>query len=120
MTAGSLHSSAAEDAGVIEYIRYRIAEHRKLEFELAYATAMNLLEQSPHCLGCDVARSIQEPTSYIVRIEWDSVEGHRNGFAKSPLFPKYLAAVRPFMGDIEEMRHYERTGAVGRIGAGVG
>lgn len=94
---------------IVEYIRYRIPEHRKFEFELAYATAQSSLQRSPHCLGCEVTRSVDEPTSYIVRIEWDSVEGHRSGFARSSLFPKFLAAVRPFFGDIEEMRYYERT-----------
>lgn len=95
---------------VVEYIRYRIAEHRKLEFELAYSAAQDLLRRSPHCLGCEVSRSLDEPTSYIVRIEWDSVEGHRNGFARSSLFADYVAAVRPFLGDIEEMRYYQQVG----------
>ena len=45
--------------------------------------------------------------SYNVRLVWDSVEGHMEGFRKGPNFPPFLAAIRPFIPQIDEMRHYE-------------
>jgi quinol monooxygenase YgiN len=57
---------------------------------------------------------MEEPTSFILRIEWDSVEGHMEGFRKSPEFRAFFASVRPFVGQLEEMRHYERTGVLAR------
>ena len=48
--------------------------------------------------------------SYIVRLLWDSVEGHMEGFRKGPNFPPFLAAIRPFIPQIDEMRHYEYVG----------
>jgi hypothetical protein len=32
-----------------------------------------------------------------------------NGFRKSSEFREFFASVRPFVGNLEEMRHYERT-----------
>ena len=32
------------------------------------------------------------------------------GFRKGAHFPAFLAAIRPFIGEIAEMRHYEPTG----------
>jgi hypothetical protein len=49
----------------------------------------------------------------VVRIEWDSEEGHLSGFRQSSEFRTFLAAVGPFVSDIEEMRHYEVTQASG-------
>jgi hypothetical protein len=43
----------------------------------------------------------------VVRIEWDSVEGHEQGFRSSPQFAEFFAAVRPFFFQIEEMKHYQ-------------
>jgi hypothetical protein len=43
----------------------------------------------------------------VVRIEWDSEEGHMTGFRQSPEFRGFLEAVGPFVHDIEEMRHYQ-------------
>ena len=45
----------------------------------------------------------------LLRIQWTSVDGHINGFRKSPQFASFFAAVRPFFAAIEEMKHYEAT-----------
>jgi hypothetical protein len=45
-----------------------------------------------------------------VRIEWSSVEDHEQGFRRSAGFAPFFAAVKPFVEQIEEMRHYELTG----------
>src|SRR6266536_1055243 len=94
---------------VVEYIRYRIPEERHKEFERCYAAAEAALQNSPHCLAYEIAHGIEEPNNYVVRIEWDSVEGHEQGFRKGPGFGAFFAAVKPFFEQIEEMRHYEQT-----------
>lgn len=96
---------------IIEYIRYRIDAARGDEFERAYAEAGRSLEASSHCLAYEVARGVEDPESFIVRIEWDSVEGHKGGFRQSPEFREFFAAVKPFFDEIEEMRHYESLAA---------
>ena len=92
---------------VVEYIRYTVPAERGAEFEAAYAAAVQVLERDEHCLGHEVARCVEEPTSYIVRLLWDSVEGHMEGFRKGPQFPPFLAAIKPFIPQIDEMRHYD-------------
>jgi len=93
---------------VIEYVRYKIPADKADEFVAAYATAAESLRTSSHCLGFELSRCMEEPTSFILRIEWDSVEGHMEGFRKSPEFRTFFASVRPFVGQLEEMRHYDR------------
>lgn len=97
---------------IVEYIRYQVAEGRELELEAAYAAAAPSLDRSEHCLAYEVCRCVEAPTSIVVRIEWDSAEGHLEGFRKSAEFRDFFAAVRPFVDDIVEMRHYERTATV--------
>ena len=94
---------------VIEYIRYSIPAGQADQFIAAYATAANVLRDSSHCLGYELSRCTEEPTSFILRIEWESLDGHMNGFRRSPEFREFFASVRPFVGNLEEMRHYERT-----------
>jgi hypothetical protein len=50
---------------------------------------------------------VEEPEHFVVRIQWDSVEGHEQGFRSSPHFAEFFAAVRPFFSEIEEMKHYQ-------------
>jgi quinol monooxygenase YgiN len=94
---------------VVEYIRYNIDDGRAEAFEQAYRNAAEALTASEHCERYEVSRCSEDPTQHVVRIEWDSEEGHLSGFRQSPEFPRFFQSVGPFVHDIEEMRHYEVT-----------
>jgi quinol monooxygenase YgiN len=94
---------------IVEYIRYSIDAKRAQAFELAYQRAAEALEASPHCERYEVSRCSEEPSEHVVRIEWDSEEGHLSGFRQSAEFRSFFEAVGPFVHDIEEMRHYRVT-----------
>jgi quinol monooxygenase YgiN len=94
---------------IVEYIRYRIDPARAKDFLGAYEAAARNLKESPHCLGYELTQCTEARESYLLRILWDSEEGHLRGFRASPQFGPFLAAVKPFVGEIEEMRHYELT-----------
>jgi hemoglobin len=92
---------------IVEYIRYRIPEGEADAFEDAYRRAAGSLDASAHCKRYEVARCAEDPGAYTVRIEWDSAEGHLQGFRGSPEFRSFFAAVRPYVDQIDEMRHYD-------------
>ncbi len=92
---------------VVEYIRYVVPAAKAAEFEEAYRRASEVLDEDEHCLRYEVAKGVEEPDHFVVRIEWDSVEGHEQGFRSSPHFADFFSAVRPFFSEIEEMKHYE-------------
>jgi len=92
---------------IVEYIRYRVPGSDGDKLIEAYEKAAEPLLGSGHCLSYEVSRCVEEPEVLVVRIEWDSAEGHLRGFRSGPQFPPFLALVRPFMPMIEEMRHYD-------------
>jgi heme-degrading monooxygenase HmoA len=94
---------------IVEYIRYKIDPSRTGEFDDAYRSAGALLDASPHCQRWEATRCVDEPEKQIVRIEWDSAEGHLQGFRQSADFKPFLEATGPFYNDIEEMTHYQVT-----------
>ena len=91
---------------VVEYIRYNIPLDQAGQFEAAYAIAKPWLLASPYCLGYELSQCVEDPTQFVVRIEWSSTEDHLQGFRKSEYFPPFLAAIRPYIERIAEMRHY--------------
>lgn len=91
---------------IVEYIRYEIPADRAADFLGAYRSASTELEGSPHCRGYEVSQGVEEPTHFVVRIEWDSVEAHEKGFRGSPAFGSFLAKVKPYFKNIREMNHY--------------
>src|SRR5262245_12911759 len=95
---------------IVEYIRYRLPKESCAEFERAYGQAGEPLIASPHCLAYELTRCTEDPTCYVLRIEWDSTEGHLRGFRGSAEFRAFLRHIQPFVSNIEEMRPYGPVG----------
>ena len=104
---------------IVEYVRYKLNEQPAKSdgsivspFEAAYRVAASSLDASPHCFGYELSRCVEEPNRYILRIEWDSVDGHLAGFRRSPEFAPFLAAIKPYIDQIEEMQHYAMSSVI--------
>jgi len=98
----------------IEYIRYDLVAHEAEEFLHAYGVAADALRAAPECMAFELAQCEEAPRSFVLRIEWQSTAAHLQGFRKGPHFPPFLAAIKPFVGEIAEMRHYSPTPLVFR------
>jgi heme-degrading monooxygenase HmoA len=94
---------------VVEHIRYTVPADRREEFEGAWSSAQAQLRVAPECLSYELAHCVEDPGNYVVRIEWSSLEDHELGFRRSPGFGSFFVAVKPFLEQIQEMRHYQRT-----------
>lgn len=97
----------------IEIIRYNIAAGQEAAFEAAYGEARRYMDGSPFCRSYELLRCEEEPSRYLMRIEWTSTADHLGGFRRGPEFPAFLALVRPFFAMIEEMQHYHPTAVAG-------
>jgi truncated hemoglobin YjbI/quinol monooxygenase YgiN len=98
---------------IVEYIRYRIEQHDAEEFEAAYAKAAVPLAAAPQCVEYELTRSTDEPECYILRIGWTSAKDHMEGFRSGEHFKEFFAQIRPYVQQLEEMRHYEHTAVRG-------
>jgi len=94
----------------VEYIRYDLIKHSGDDLIAAYKVAGESLRASPECLGFDLTRCEEAPSSFILRIRWTSTTDHLQKFRKGPHFPSFFAAIKAFVDEIAEMRHYELTG----------
>jgi quinol monooxygenase YgiN len=95
---------------IVEYVRYVIPIADRQRFQDAFAKAGAVLSRSLNCLGWDLARCHDDPGSYILRIRWDSVDGHLRTFQGSGLFQDYVTAIRDFVPAMVETRHYDVIG----------
>jgi quinol monooxygenase YgiN len=92
---------------VIEYVRYQVPAASHAEFLQAYRAAGEDLTASAHCARYEISQGVEEPDNFIVRIEWDSVEGHEKGFRSSKEFASFFSKVKPYFSNIREMKHYQ-------------
>ncbi|HSU36551.1 MAG TPA: antibiotic biosynthesis monooxygenase [Propionibacteriaceae bacterium] len=92
---------------IVEYIRYLIEPERADAFRQAYAAASVVLQRDPRCLSYEIVQGVEEPSRFVVRIEWTSLEDHLEGFRHDPAFSEFFALVGPYVDDIRAMQHYE-------------
>ncbi|MFC4052538.1 group II truncated hemoglobin [Actinomadura syzygii] len=102
---------------IVEYIRYRIDPAESGAFEEAYARAAASLAAAPQCVDYELSRCVDEPECYVLRIGWTSADDHMKGFRGGEHFPAFFAEIKPYVQQIEEMRHYERTPVRGAGGS---
>lgn len=94
---------------VNEYIRYKMPAEKRAAFLSDYATASEYLRASPVCLGYELSQCEEDQECFILRIIWQSTSDHLGKFRGSTEFQGFLQLIRPYMPEIEEMRHYALT-----------
>jgi len=95
---------------VVEYIRYSILDPaRQKALIVSYQRAAKSLDAASECHAYELSQCEEEPSSLVLRIEWDSTRAHLNGFRKGPHFREFFAAIGDYVKEIAEMRHYQVT-----------
>jgi len=95
---------------VIEYIRYTIPEDTRDGFEAAHARAADALRESPDCLSYELSRCEEDPSAYVLRIQWGSRGAHLAAVRRGPHFGRFFEAIEPYVSAIQEMRRYQVMG----------
>jgi hypothetical protein len=50
---------------------------------------------------------VEEPDAFILRVEWETLELHMNGFRAGPLFPEWRSHFGHLLAEPPKMSHYE-------------
>lgn len=98
---------------IVEYIRYVLKDHEPDMLVAAYSEAARHLAAAPECVDYELTQCVDQTASFVLRIRWTSADAHMKAFRSGPNFPPFLAAIRPFVPEIAEMRHYALTKVAG-------
>jgi quinol monooxygenase YgiN len=94
------------DAPVLEQVQFVIEPGREEGFETAYAEAVELIRAQAGVRRVALCRGIEESSTYLLLVEWESLEAHTEGFQKSPDFQRWRALVGPCFAAPPVLRHY--------------
>jgi heme-degrading monooxygenase HmoA len=81
------------------------------DFELAFAQARGIIGAAPGCLGVTLSRSVESPSSYLLLVEWESVEDHMIGFRESEAFQEWRALLHHFYEPMPVVEHFQVVSA---------
>jgi heme-degrading monooxygenase HmoA len=92
---------------ILEHALLQVLPGQSAAFEAAMAKARPLIAASPGFGGIEVRpASMEKPGHYLLLVQWDSVESHRDGFRQSARYEKWRALLHPFYDPMPEVSYF--------------
>lgn len=89
-----------------EHAVLNVIPGREPEFESAFATARPLIEATPGFRGLALSRSIESPSTYLLLVDWDSVDAHEVGFRGSDRYAEWRRLLHHFYDPFPVVEHF--------------
>ncbi|MEC5182822.1 heme-degrading monooxygenase HmoA [Cryobacterium sp. MP_3.1] len=79
---------------------------REDAFLAAFQTARPLIESMPGFRGLSLSRSVEDPTSFLLLVDWERLEDHTEGFRRSPEYADWKALLHSFYDPFPDVQHF--------------
>ena len=91
---------------ILEVAALDVRPGLEADFERAFAQAREVIARSPGFLSLDLRRSVEQPSRYLLLVEWERLEDHTVGFRQGPLYPRWKALLHHFYDPFPTVEHY--------------
>lgn len=92
---------------VVEQVPIEVIPGREAEFEAAFDEARHHVAGARGFRSLRLSRCVENPSSYLLLIEWDTLADHVDGFRNSEAFTAWRALVGPLWDPPPTVRHFE-------------
>ena len=92
---------------IVELALLRAKEGTADRMRAGLQAARAVISQAEGYRGSEFTQGIEDPHRFVLRIEWDSVEAHTEGFRGGPLFPTWRSHWGEYLDGTPEVQHYE-------------
>jgi heme-degrading monooxygenase HmoA len=89
------------------------------DFEEAFDRARLIIASMPGFISLSLSRSIETPSTYLLLVEWDSLEDHTVGFRGSPQYQEWRELLHRFYEPFPNVEHYELVNSASPIESNV-
>jgi heme-degrading monooxygenase HmoA len=91
---------------VLEHALLPVRPGQEASFEAAFATARPLITGHPGCRSLTLARGVESPSTYVLLVQWDSVEAHTEGFRQSAAYEEWRRLLHHFYEPFPTVEHF--------------
>lgn len=92
---------------ILEHALLPVRPDRRAAFETAFAEARPLIAGMPGFRGLTLSRCLEDDGTYLLLVEWDSVEDHTVGFRGSPEYQEWRRLLHGFYDPFPTVQHFE-------------
>ena len=93
---------------ITEHALLTVKPGLEAEFESAFAMARPIIASMPGFLSLQIGRGIESVSTYLLLVEWQSVEHHEVGFRQSPEYQKWRALLHHFYEPFPVVQHFRQ------------
>lgn len=90
---------------IIEHVLVAVTPGRETEFEAQLPRAYPIIEAAPGCRGAEFRRQVEDPSTYLLLVRWDSVEAHL-AFRETELYAAWRELTHPFYDARPQPTHF--------------
>lgn len=95
---------------ITEHATLAILPGREQEFERLFIDHVrDLFARAPGFVSIELHRSVERPSTFVMRVGWESLEAHVNDFRESALFTEWRELAGPYFAGPPSVEHFERV-----------
>jgi heme-degrading monooxygenase HmoA len=96
-------------AVILEHALLPVKPGEEAAFETAFAQAKLIIAGMPGFRRLTLSRCIEQPSTYLLLVEWRCLEDHIEGFRSSPQYQEWRQLLHHFYAPFPRVEHYEQV-----------
>lgn len=94
---------------VLEHALLSVRPGHEEPFEDAFAQAKTIISGMPGFYRLSLSRCLERTSTYLLLVEWATLEDHTTGFRTSPDYLRWRELLHPFYDPFPAVEHYEQV-----------
>jgi heme-degrading monooxygenase HmoA len=94
---------------ILEHAVLDVVPGQEERFEGAFREAQAIISSSPGFRSLRLERCVEQPSRYLLLVEWERLEDHTEGFRGSAAYERWRALLHHFYDPFPTVEHYEQV-----------
>ncbi len=92
---------------ILEHARLSVRPGQEEDFLAALHDAKELIARTDGFLGMEVSRCMEDPSAFLLLVEWETLEAHTVNFRQGPDYEPWRLALHHFYDPMPTVEHFE-------------
>ncbi|MCU1490449.1 MAG: Antibiotic biosynthesis monooxygenase [Acidimicrobiaceae bacterium] len=91
---------------ILERAVIKVQEGQEEAFVAVFPAAREVILTAEGCISARLARGIESSSTFLLLVEWRTLEDHTEGFRGSPLFGQWREILSPYFAEAPDVEHF--------------
>ncbi len=92
---------------ILEHALLDVRPGSEAAFEEAFGLARPIIAASTGCVSVALRRCVENPSRYLLLVDWETIEDHTVGFRRSAAYEQWRQLLHHFYDPFPTVEHFE-------------